>query len=60
MWPVIGWSVESGVDKWQRVTLTFDADVTITHPAKPPVCSCDRMFGRGATAYCPAHGEVQL
>jgi hypothetical protein len=31
-WPVVSYKVEAGVDKWQRVTLTFEADVVIEHP----------------------------
>jgi hypothetical protein len=35
-WAVIGYKVEGNVEDMQRLTLTFLADVTITHSEPPP------------------------
>lgn len=32
MWPVIAYTIEGNVEGRQRVSLTFEADVTIEHP----------------------------
>lgn len=36
-WPVIAYVVDSGksVSGFQSITLTFEADITIEHPAEP-------------------------
>ena len=31
-WPVVGYAIKGHVDGIQQVTLTFLADVTVTHP----------------------------